>query len=98
MAEPEIRTSSITIPVADGTTMGGYLAAPAAPGPHPAIFVIQEIFGVNAHIREVTERVAREGYLAIAPDYHHRAAPDQELDYTPEGREDWRPSVKYEKD
>jgi hypothetical protein len=41
MAEPEIRTSSITIPVADGTTMGGYLAVPAAPGPP----------GLGAHAR-----------------------------------------------
>lgn len=75
MAEPEIRTSSVTIPVADGTTMGGYLAVPAAPGPHPAIFVIQEIFGVNAHIRDVTDRFARAGYIAVAPEIFHRFAP-----------------------
>jgi dienelactone hydrolase len=48
--------------------MGGYLAVPTAPGPHPAIFVIQEIFGVNAHIRDVTDRFARAGYLAVAPE------------------------------
>ena len=75
MTEPEIRTSSVTIPVADGTTMGGYLAAPMAPGPHAAVFVIQEIFGVNAHIRDVTERFARAGYLALAPEIFHRFAP-----------------------
>jgi len=81
MAEPEIRTSSVTIPVADGTTMGAYLAAPAAPGPHAAIFVIQEIFGVNAHVRDVTERFARAGYVAVAPEIFHRFAPGYQGSY-----------------
>jgi carboxymethylenebutenolidase len=81
MTAPEIRTSHVTIPVADGTAMGGYLAAPAAPGPHPAIFVIQEIFGVNEHIRDVTERFARAGYLALAPEIFHRFAPGYQGSY-----------------
>jgi carboxymethylenebutenolidase len=79
-----IRTEKVKIPV-KGAEMSAYVATPEGAGPFPAVIVFQEIFGVNAHIREVTERVAREGYVAIAPDYHHRAAPDQELDYTPEG-------------
>src|SRR5262249_18836621 len=81
MTEPEIGTSSVTIPVADGTTMGGYLAAPATPGPHAAVFVIQEIFGVNAHIRDITERFARAGYLALAPEIFHRFAPGYQGSY-----------------
>jgi carboxymethylenebutenolidase len=81
MTQPEIRTSLVTMAVSDGTTMGGYLAAPAAPGPHPAIFVIQEIFGVNAHMRDVTERFARAGYLAVSPDIFHRFAPGYEGSY-----------------
>ena len=81
MTEPQIRTSTITIPVADGTTMGGYLAVPAAPGPHAAIFVIQEIFGVNAHVRDVTERFARAGYVALAPEIFHRFAPGYQGTY-----------------
>jgi carboxymethylenebutenolidase len=81
MTEPEIRTSSITLPVADNTTMGGYLAVPAAPGPHAAVFVIQEIFGVNAHIRDVTERFARAGYVALAPEIFHRFAPGYQGSY-----------------
>ncbi len=81
-----IETERVRIQVAgEAQTMMGYLARPISPGPHPAVIVLQEIFGVNAHIRDVTERVAKEGYVAIAPDYHHRAAPEQELDYTPEG-------------
>jgi carboxymethylenebutenolidase len=81
MSAPEIRTSSVTIPVEDGTAMNGYLAAPAAPGPHAAVFVIQEIFGVNAHVRDVTERFARAGYLALAPEIFHRFAPGHQGSY-----------------
>jgi carboxymethylenebutenolidase len=44
--------------------------------------VIQEIFGVNAHIRDVTERFARAGYVAIAPAIYQRLAPDFEAGYT----------------
>jgi carboxymethylenebutenolidase len=44
--------------------------------------VFQEAFGVNAHIRDVTERFAREGYLAIAPELFHRTAPGLEAGYT----------------
>jgi carboxymethylenebutenolidase len=81
MTEPEIRTSAVTLPVADGTTMAGYLAVPTAPGPHAAVIVIQEIFGVNAHIRDLTERFARAGYLALAPEMFHRFAPGYQGSY-----------------
>ena len=54
MSEPEIRTSSVTMPVADGSSMAGYLATPAAGKPRGALIVIQEIFGVNAHVRDAT--------------------------------------------
>lgn len=61
-----------------------YLAEPdtAAQG---AVIVIQEIFGVNSHIREVTERFAQEGYVAIAPAIFQRTAPEFEVGY---GEED----------
>lgn len=65
--------------------MGGYLAAPASGGPHAAVIVFMEIFGVNSHIRDVTERIAREGYVALAPDYFHRTGPGVELDYDDAG-------------
>lgn len=77
----DIRTSTITIPVSDGTTMTGHLAVPAGPGPHPALLIIQEIFGVNAHVRDVTERYARAGYVALAPDLFHRFAPGYDGSY-----------------
>jgi carboxymethylenebutenolidase len=69
-----VRTESVKINVA-GQEMLAYLALPEAAGPRPAVLVFEEIFGVNAHIRDVAERIAAEGYVAIAPDYHHRAWP-----------------------
>lgn len=77
----DIHTSAVTIPVGDGTSMGGYLATPTSPGPHPALLVLQEIFGVNAHIRDITERLARAGYAALAPELFHRFAPGYEGTY-----------------
>jgi carboxymethylenebutenolidase len=65
--------------------MGGYLARPSAGGPRPAVLVYMEIFGINSHIRDVTERVAREGYVALAPDYFHRTGPGIELGYDDAG-------------
>ena len=62
----------------------GYLAWPAVESQFPAVIVIQEIFGVNAHIREVTERVAALGYVAIAPAIYQRIAPGFETGYTSE--------------
>ncbi|NET09023.1 MAG: dienelactone hydrolase family protein [Symploca sp. SIO2B6] len=50
----------------------------------PGIVVLQEIFGVNAHIRDVTERIAKLGYVAIAPALYQRLAPGFETGYTPE--------------
>lgn len=63
------------------TTMPAYTARPASRATLPAVIVLEEIFGVNSHIRDVTERVARLGYVAIAPDYHYRHARGQELPY-----------------
>jgi len=80
----DITTEKISIPVA-GDSMGGYLARPTSGGPHPAVIVYMEIFGVNAHIRDVTERVAREGYVALAPDYFHRTGPGVEFAYDEQG-------------
>jgi carboxymethylenebutenolidase len=76
-----IETETLRIPVADGTTMDGYLARPEGPGPHPALLVFQEIFGVNEHIRDVVRRFAAEGYVALAPELFHRFAPGYEGSY-----------------
>src|ERR1700679_4009979 len=81
--DKKLATQRVTVDVADGTTMHAYVARPAEEGKFPGLMVFQEAFGVNAHIREVTERVAREGYVAIAPELFHRsAAPGFEASYT----------------
>ncbi|MEE2673310.1 MAG: dienelactone hydrolase family protein [Myxococcota bacterium] len=69
----------------DGGQFGGYVARPEGDESLPAVIVYMEIFGVNSHIRDVTERVAAEGYVAIAPDYFHRTGPGAELDYDDAG-------------
>jgi carboxymethylenebutenolidase len=80
----QITTERVSIPV-DGQAMGGYLARPQGGAPHPAVVVFMEIFGINRHIRDVSERVAREGYVALAPDYFHRSGPGIELGYDDAG-------------
>jgi carboxymethylenebutenolidase len=64
----------------DGQVIPAYLAQPKGPA-RGGIVVIQEIFGVNAHIRAVTDGYAAEGYLAIAPATFHRIRPNVELGY-----------------
>ena len=82
----EIRTERLEIPVGDGR-MGAYLARPRDDTPRPGVIVWMEIFGVNSHIRDVTERVAREGYVALAPDFFHRSFPGLEVGYDEKGME-----------
>ncbi len=56
----------ITLRASDGHDLGAYLARPQG-SPRASLVVCQEIFGVNAHIRQVTDGFTAEGYLAIAP-------------------------------
>jgi carboxymethylenebutenolidase len=77
----DIRTEWVTLQVADGTSMRAYVARPADFAAHAGLLVFQEAFGVNAHIRDVTERFARLGYIAIAPELFHRTAPGFEGAY-----------------
>ncbi|HEY9824618.1 MAG TPA: dienelactone hydrolase family protein, partial [Stenomitos sp.] len=79
----EIETATVHIPNGD-LRLDAYLAKPQRPQPCPAVIVFQEIFGVNAHIRDVVERLARAGYVAIAPAMYQRLAPGFETGYTPE--------------
>ncbi len=62
----------ISLNVADGTSMAAFVARPKGTDKYPGLFVFQEAYGVNAHIRDVTERFAREGYIAVAPELFHR--------------------------
>jgi carboxymethylenebutenolidase len=74
---------SISLKAKDGHTLQAYLATPPANAkPRGAIVVIQEIFGVNSHIRSVTDGFAKDGYTAIAPAFFDRVRPGVELGYT----------------
>jgi carboxymethylenebutenolidase len=77
-----IRTENVTLPVADGTSVNAYVAAPGEGAKAPGLLVFQEIFGVNANIREIAERFAKQGYVAIAPELFHRTAPGFEEAYS----------------
>lgn len=56
-------------------TMEGYLTQPEADGRHPAVVVIQEIWGVNSHIQSVADRLPQKGYVGLAPAMFHREGP-----------------------
>lgn len=86
MSESSIKTQKVQFFSGD-VKIDAYLATPDRQGIFPAVIVIQEIFGVNSHIRDVTERIAKEGYVAIAPAIYQRLAPDFETGYTPESIE-----------
>ncbi len=77
--------NSLTIATADGS-FSAYVARPAA-SPAPAIVVIQEIFGVNAVMREICDRLASQGYLAVCPDLFWRIEPGIEL--TDKSQAEW---------
>jgi carboxymethylenebutenolidase len=83
MTELAIDTSWVKL-LQNDLQVSAYLAQPQAPGSYPGIVVLQEIFGVNSHIRDVTERIAKLGYVAIAPALFDRFAPGFETGYTPE--------------
>ena len=73
----------IKLTASDGFKLGGYRADPAG-APKAAIVVIQEIFGVNHHIRSVCDRLAGEGYVAIAPSIFDRIEPNFTSGYSPD--------------
>lgn len=67
----EITSGMVQVP-AEAGAMPAWLARPTAQGKHPAVVVVMEAFGLNAHIKEVAARLAREGYVALAPDVYYR--------------------------
>ena len=71
----------LKLTASDGQTLSAYLAEPAG-APRGGLVVIQEIFGVNSHIRSVADRWAAEGYLVIAPALFDRQQAGVELGYT----------------
>lgn len=70
----ELIKNFVTLSTADGKDMQVYTSYPSSTDHLPGILVFQEAYGVNAHIRDVTDRIAAEGYYAIAPELFHRTA------------------------
>jgi len=70
----------VTLTALDGHKLGAYVARPGG-DPIAGLVVVQEIFGVNAHIRSVTDGYAKDGFLAIAPALFDRIQPNVELKY-----------------
>jgi carboxymethylenebutenolidase len=79
MSDASINAQSITVETADGP-MRLYEAKPPGEA-RGAIIVVQEAFGVNPHIEDVTRRAAAAGYHAVAPDFFHRSGPDAVVEY-----------------
>jgi carboxymethylenebutenolidase len=71
----EITTTTIRLRVPEGE-MKCHQAQPRGQGKFPAVLVLMEAFGLNDHIKDVTERIAAEGYVAIAPDLYYRESPN----------------------
>lgn len=73
-------SASATLHASDGHTLSAYAARPASQ-PIAGLVIIQEIFGVNAHIRSVADGYAKDGFLAVAPALFDRIEPGIELGY-----------------
>ena len=73
----------IKLKASDGFQLGGYRAEPAG-APKGAVVVIQEIFGVNHHIRSICDRLAAAGYVAVAPSIFDRIEPNFQSGYSPD--------------
>jgi carboxymethylenebutenolidase len=74
--------NTISLTSADGFTLSAYTAGPTAAT--KGLVVIQEIFGVNHHIRAVADKFAADGYIALAPRFFDHIKPGIELGYTPD--------------
>jgi carboxymethylenebutenolidase len=89
-AEGEDMNGQITIEGQDGS-FEAYVAKPSAL-PAPAVVVLQEVFGVNADIREHCDEIARQGFIAVAPDLYWRQEPGVQLDASSDA--DWQHAVR----
>jgi len=81
----------VKLKTADGFEIGAYVARPAGE-PIAGLVVVQEIFGVNAHIRSVADGYAQDGFLAVAPAMFDRFEPGVELGYDAAG---WKAAMAF---
>jgi len=73
-------SQTVELTAADGARIPAYVAQPSGK-PKGGLVVIQEIFGVNKHIRSVVDGYAKDGYLTVAPCIFHRVQPNVDLSY-----------------
>lgn len=82
-----IKQEWISISMSNGqSSLGAYLACPTTSGQYPAVIIGMEIFGITDHIQDITNRLAKLGYVAIALDFYHRTEANINLPYNQEGR------------
>jgi carboxymethylenebutenolidase len=93
MKSSKINTTTVKI-LNNNLQIDAYLAQPVEKGTFAAVIVFQEIFGVNENIRDITELIAQQGYIAIAPAMYQRIAPgfefgfsEPDIGYSPEAYE-----------
>ena len=67
-----LETAMVSYPSADGFDLPAYVARPEGQGPFPVVIVVSEIFGLHAYIQDVCRRLAKAGYVAIAPAFFVR--------------------------
>jgi carboxymethylenebutenolidase len=85
MVEPMVELLQSPVQIPNGSLLiDAYLSRPADGQTYPGIIVIQEVFGVNEYVREVCDRIAGWGFVAIAPAMFQRTAPGFEVGYSPE--------------
>jgi carboxymethylenebutenolidase len=78
-----LEAGEVKIPTADWP-MPAYRAMPASGGPFPTVLVVQEIFGVHEHIKDICRRLAKLGYLAVAPELYARQGDVSQMTNIPE--------------
>nr|HMS81592.1 dienelactone hydrolase family protein [Burkholderiaceae bacterium] len=88
-----LRAGDVLIPTRDGRSMPGYFAAPASGSGLSTIVVIQEIFGVHEHIKDICRRFARLGWHAVAPELYFRFGDPQTFPTVPQILSDLVPKV-----
>jgi carboxymethylenebutenolidase len=78
-----LEAGEVKIPTEDGT-MPAYRAMPASGGPFPVVLVVEEIFGVHEHIKDVCRRFAKLGYFAVAPELFARQGDVSKIEKIPD--------------
>jgi carboxymethylenebutenolidase len=78
-----LEAGEVKIPVADGQ-VPGYRAMPAVGGPFPTVLVVQEIFGVHEHIKDICRRLAKLGYFAVATELYARQGDVSKIENIPD--------------